>query len=69
MSTEKDITDQALPGPGKADTARHADNPPRSKPLIRPKIVALEIDEEFYEGGDPYNHTGAHYVHKIRDRD
>ena len=31
------------------------------------EVIALEIDEEFDLGGDPYNHTGSHCIVKLRD--
>ena len=31
------------------------------------EVVALEIDEDFDLGGDPYNHTGSHCIVKLRD--
>jgi hypothetical protein len=31
------------------------------------EVVALEIDENYDLGGDPYNHTGSHCVVKLRD--
>ena len=30
------------------------------------EVIALEIDEGFDPGGDPYNHTGSHCVIEIR---
>ena len=38
---------------------------PEPKPDV--EVIALEIDEDFDLGGDPYNHTGSHCVVKLRD--
>ena len=37
------------------------------KPRQDVEVVALEIDEDFHLGGDPYNHTGSHCVVKLRE--
>ncbi len=37
------------------------------KPRQDVEVIALEIDEDFDLGGDPYNHTGSHCVIKIRE--
>lgn len=67
MSNEKNTTDRTPAEAAKADLAHDADAHVESKPIVKPKVVALAIDEDFESGGDPYNHTGSHYVAKIRD--
>lgn len=38
-----------------------------AKPNREVEVIALEIDDDFDLGGDPYNHTGSHCVVKLRD--
>ena len=42
-----------------------ARKPARPEPEV--EVIALEIDEDFDLGGDPYNHTGSHCVINIRE--
>ena len=64
MSNEKNINSE--PRKTHPRTARGL----ARKPVV-PKqdveVVALEIDEDFDLGGDPYNHTGSHCVVKLRE--
>lgn len=45
--------------------------PGRARKSAEPKqeveLIALEIDEDFDLGSDPYNHTGSHCIVKLRD--
>lgn len=38
-----------------------------TEPSQNVEVIALEIDDDFDLGGDPYNHTGSHCVVKLRD--
>ena len=38
-----------------------------NEPNQNVEVIALEIDDDFDLGGDPYNHTGSHCVVKLRD--
>ena len=44
--------------------------PGRASESANPKqdveVIALEIDEDFDLGGDPYNHPGSHCIVELR---
>lgn len=64
MSHEKNLSTEQL-----ATRRRPAQGPARKavKPSQDVEVIALEIDEDFDLGGDPYNHTGSHCIVKLRD--
>jgi len=67
MSNEKNTANPWLPERGTPAVSDGAESVAKDEPITKPKVVALAIDEDFDAGGDPYNHTGSHYVAKIRD--
>lgn len=64
MSNEKNSNPEQY-----ATRLRPAQDPARNatKPRQDVEVIALEIDEDFDIGGDPYNRTGSHCVIKIRE--
>ena len=67
MSNEKNTANPWLPERGTPAVSHDAETAAKGKPVSKPKVVSLAIDEDFDAGGDPYNHTGSHYVAKIRN--
>ena len=56
MSTEKQAREQVT---------KEEDVVLEETPVKGVKLVALEIDEDFDVGGDPYNRTGSHCIIKV----
>ena len=42
---------------------------PDETPLKGVSVLSLEIEDDDEAGGDPYNHTGSHYVEALRRRE
>lgn len=60
MSTEKQTNEKVV---SKRDVVVDA------TPVLNVDVLALEIDDDFDVGSDPYNKTGSHCIIKVPEDD